>query len=130
MQPKQSKPLNVMIIEEDNMLSSSIKNMLKKMGFSDERIHKAPNLAVFRTLISKYTFYLIICRYSIKDKPIGRKFLYLYRECERFSYDCSFIFWRKKGWGAQEEKSKSYFQILSLRFPSITMGLNRLLTKV
>ncbi|SHO59021.1 hypothetical protein [Vibrio quintilis] len=111
------KPLNVMIIEEDHMLSSSMKNMLKKMGFEDSRIHKAPNLAVFRTLVSKYTFYLIVCRYSIKDKPIGRKYLYLYRECERFSYDCSFVFLSDKATGGSRREIEELFPDSILEIP-------------
>lgn len=90
--PLSENTSNVMIIEEDNMLSTSIKNMLKKMGFAEKRIHRVPNLATFKRLINKSAYHLIICRYSMRNKPLGRKFLHLYRQSTHFSYDCSFVY--------------------------------------
>ncbi len=83
---------NVMIIESENLLSSSVKNMLKRMGFDSKKIYKAPNLISFKRLIRRYPFQLIICRYSDKSKPIGHKYHRLYEQCSRFSHACTFAF--------------------------------------
>lgn len=66
------------------------------MGFSENNIHKAPNLVSFKQLVKRFKFHIIICHYSTKRKPIGRKYQHLYQQSSRFTHECAFMFLTEK----------------------------------
>ncbi len=86
------KSRNVMVFEEDNLLFSEIKHMLIKMGFCDSHIYKTTGLSVFKSLLKKHKFDLIIIHYSSKDHSAVRNLLQVYHDCHSCSEDCSFVF--------------------------------------
>ncbi|MDN3684399.1 hypothetical protein QW180_15335 [Vibrio sinaloensis] len=74
------------------MLSASIKNMLKKMGGVEDKLHKAQNVMTFKQLVNQYRFDLIICSYmSKKNKVVGPKYHYLYQQSRAYSHSCCFV---------------------------------------
>ncbi|MDC5840849.1 response regulator [Vibrio europaeus] len=81
----------ILIVEENSMLSSSIKNMLKKMGGAEDKLHKAQNVMTFKQLVNQHRFDLIICSYASKKKIVGPKYHYLYQQSRAYSRDCSFV---------------------------------------
>lgn len=73
------------------MLSSSIKNMLKKMGGVENKLHKAQNVMTYKKLLKEFEFDLIICSYASKTKIVGPKYHYLYQQSAAFSPTCTFV---------------------------------------
>jgi len=73
------------------MLSSSIKNMLKRMGGSEDKLHKAQNVMTYKQLLNKHKFDLIICSYMGQRKILGPKYHYLYQQSLAFSNHCCFM---------------------------------------
>lgn len=81
----------ILIVEENSMLCSSIKNMLKKMGGAEDKVYKAQNVVTYRQLINQYAFDVIICSYMSKKRIVGAKYFFLYQQSRSFSRDCSFV---------------------------------------
>ncbi|EGA69695.1 response regulator receiver:tetratricopeptide TPR_4 [Vibrio sinaloensis DSM 21326] len=81
----------ILIVEENSMLSASIKNMLKKMGGVEDKLHKAQNVMTFKQLVNQYRFDLIICSYMSKNKVVGPKYHYLYQQSRAHSHSCCFV---------------------------------------
>ncbi|MEZ8099509.1 response regulator [Vibrio bivalvicida] len=81
----------ILIVEENSMLSSSIKNMLKKMGGAEDKLHEAQNVMTFKQFVNQYRFDLIICSYASKKRVVGPKYHYLYQQSLAHSHDCSFV---------------------------------------
>lgn len=81
----------ILIVEENSMLSLSMKNMLKKMGGVEDKVHKAQNVVTYRQLINQYSFDVIICSYMSQKRVVGAKYFFLYQQSRAFSRDCSFV---------------------------------------
>jgi CheY-like chemotaxis protein len=81
----------ILIVEENSMLSLSMKNMLKKMGGAEDKVHKAQNIVTYRQLINQYSFDVIICSYMSQKRVVGAKYFFLYQQSRSFSRNCSFV---------------------------------------